>query len=370
MALFSFFDLLRQIPLFSALSNSDLFHFADRLVVEVVPSDTVIVEEGLPGSALYIIQKGRVKVISHILSSGEEIRLAELESGHYFGEMSLLTNEPRSATVIAMEETHLLRLEKEDFELLLNREPILYKTLGLILSQRLKETTQKRMQAEEQLRQNNISGQLNNNSVLNLIHFCEENKVSGTLDLKNGTDYSRIYFDLGVIERVVLNDEEHPELLDTLVKWEKGEYFIRPEMGSQSTFAQSAPVPKVETQNILLQTFNTIINYSVGILGAAVVKNLLNKSLNEARGLFPDFRHLSVLANCFVALNQKVKFPVNEKNIIRMATWIRIFFRECDKIAVGFSRIDLRTLTTNFNKDLDALDFFQYYENVTELIND
>ena len=115
------YDLLRNIPLFRVLSNTALMNFADKLVLEIIPADKVVIKEGLPGNALYIIKSGQFKVVNYLESSSEEVVLAELSSGDYFGEMALLTDEPRSASVIALKDSELFKLDKEDFEILLSK---------------------------------------------------------------------------------------------------------------------------------------------------------------------------------------------------------------------------------------------------------
>ncbi|HON89140.1 MAG TPA: cyclic nucleotide-binding domain-containing protein, partial [Spirochaetales bacterium] len=69
------------------------------------PKDTVVFCEGMPGTELYIIQKGSVKITKIVENT--EVLLAVLKPGDIFGEMALLENKPRSATAIAYEDTYL-----------------------------------------------------------------------------------------------------------------------------------------------------------------------------------------------------------------------------------------------------------------------
>ena len=77
------------------------------------PKGSVILFEDDPGDALYVVIEGQVKVVL-IGEDGREVILATLADGDFFGEMSLIADEPRSAQVIAMENSKLLVLLRED----------------------------------------------------------------------------------------------------------------------------------------------------------------------------------------------------------------------------------------------------------------
>jgi CRP-like cAMP-binding protein len=102
--------LLRAIPMFAPLNPVTLDHLArvlDR--VEVVAGD-VIVHEGDESDLFYVIESGRVQVTA---ADGQVLR--EEGPGDYFGEIGLLRDVPRTATITAMEPTLLLALEREEF---------------------------------------------------------------------------------------------------------------------------------------------------------------------------------------------------------------------------------------------------------------
>jgi len=106
-------DLIRVVPLFADISEGAAEVLASHaVVVTFLPGDTVI-EEGEKGDALYILSSGLVDV-SHV-GEGEESRiLAELRAGDFFGEMALLGNQVRSATVVAKQPSALLRITRKD----------------------------------------------------------------------------------------------------------------------------------------------------------------------------------------------------------------------------------------------------------------
>jgi len=87
----------------------------------VVAPGTVIFRQGDPGDKFYLIRAGRVRVFREDASLGTE--LSVLQAGDDFGEMALFMEEPRSATVAALEETRLMVLSKEQFQSILKDFP-------------------------------------------------------------------------------------------------------------------------------------------------------------------------------------------------------------------------------------------------------
>ncbi len=134
-------DWLRVVPLFSELDEAELDHLA-RLAGRIeVPKKSVVVQEGEPGEALYIILEGSVK-ISQFSNDGREIVLSLLGEGAFFGEMSLLDDQPRSATVMTMEDCQLAQIKRADFvELLATHPNIALKVLAEVVA-RLRRTSQ------------------------------------------------------------------------------------------------------------------------------------------------------------------------------------------------------------------------------------
>jgi CRP-like cAMP-binding protein/KaiC/GvpD/RAD55 family RecA-like ATPase len=105
---------LRSIPLFSSISVDDLSSLSRRFIRRRYRKDEIIFHKGDFGSTLHIINSGKVK-LSIPLEDGEDVFLAHLEPGDFFGELALLDERPRSATATAKDSTETLALEREDF---------------------------------------------------------------------------------------------------------------------------------------------------------------------------------------------------------------------------------------------------------------
>lgn len=115
-------SLLRGVFIFRDLQDPELDELARRLVPRHAEKDEVIVAQQQPGDSLYLIATGKVKV-SLSGEKGREIILSVLGPGEFFGEMSLLDGEPRSASVIAQAPTQLYILSRDAFVDYLRRSP-------------------------------------------------------------------------------------------------------------------------------------------------------------------------------------------------------------------------------------------------------
>jgi CRP/FNR family cyclic AMP-dependent transcriptional regulator len=114
MSMLSNLDLIRRVPLFSMLSNEHAQQVADNVVKRRFRRGELVVEQGRKSNALFILLNGRARVLTSD-SRGREVILAVLEAGDYVGEMSLIDNEPHSATVRAEVQTDMLILGRAEF---------------------------------------------------------------------------------------------------------------------------------------------------------------------------------------------------------------------------------------------------------------
>jgi CRP/FNR family transcriptional regulator, cyclic AMP receptor protein len=122
-------ELLRSVPIFSELTEADFSSLAKVANRRRYPKDAVVFFENEQGDFFFMILEGRIKV-TILGDDGREVILTLLGSGDFFGEMALLDNEPRSATAIAVEDTELLSLHRNDFQSVLTDNRSI--TMGLI----------------------------------------------------------------------------------------------------------------------------------------------------------------------------------------------------------------------------------------------
>jgi CRP/FNR family transcriptional regulator, cyclic AMP receptor protein len=126
---------LEEVTLLAECSRKQLKAVAKITDVVEVPAGTVLARQGDPGNEFYLIMDGSARV---------ELarRRGRLEPGHYFGEMSLLDGEPRSATVTASTDLRLLVVDRAQFWRLLNETPDLVRRILMVLSRRVRRLEQ------------------------------------------------------------------------------------------------------------------------------------------------------------------------------------------------------------------------------------
>lgn len=133
---------VRKIPLFTDLPQVAQKMIEERCYIAEYRKDHILYREGLPADSFYCIVSGRAKVFVKT-PSGEEKTLIFLHRGDYVGIVSLLTNEPHSASVQMMNDSVVLRIDKKDFSLLIKEIPQLALKLSESLSRRLKKKESK-----------------------------------------------------------------------------------------------------------------------------------------------------------------------------------------------------------------------------------
>ena len=107
-------DHLRNVPIFTDLTDSDLTKIASNMVPRVYEKGQMILLEESMGEKFFIITQGAVKV-TRLSADGREVILAILGESDFFGEMSLLDGEGRSANIVANEDAKVLTLSRSDF---------------------------------------------------------------------------------------------------------------------------------------------------------------------------------------------------------------------------------------------------------------
>jgi CRP/FNR family cyclic AMP-dependent transcriptional regulator len=134
--------LLRNVPLFSLLPDDQLLLLTRVLSRKAYPKDSTVIAAGEPTDALYIVISGRLKVL---MSDDErrEVILAILDQGEFFGEMGLIDQAPRSATVVTIEPCELLTISRADFTKCLQKNFDLTMNVTRALVKRLRDADKK-----------------------------------------------------------------------------------------------------------------------------------------------------------------------------------------------------------------------------------
>lgn len=131
--------LLQRVRLFADLTPDDLLPIAKRVRWRRCARGTQILQQDEPGNVAFLILRGGVDVLLES-DDGRQFIVARLGPGDHFGEMALLDEEPRSATVIATEESELVVLQRDEFLRELEAHPRLMRQMLISLSRRVRRT--------------------------------------------------------------------------------------------------------------------------------------------------------------------------------------------------------------------------------------
>ncbi|MGE5818368.1 MAG: SLC13 family permease [Deltaproteobacteria bacterium] len=134
-------ETIRSIPIFSGLLREDIAKILGRMEEITVSAGTTVFSQGDQGDAFYIIQSGTIQVVLGT-AAGRSETIAVLGPQDWFGEMALLSGEPRSATIIAVKEATLWKLSREAWDELIEKHPTWLLQFCATLSKRLSRADQ------------------------------------------------------------------------------------------------------------------------------------------------------------------------------------------------------------------------------------
>ena len=133
-------ELLKNTDFFRDLPDEELLRLSARMIERSYPPNHAIVREGSPGDAMFLIVDGKVEIRKRDPKNNDfDVTITTLNNGAAFGEMALLTGNPRSATVMATGNTKVLVLMKNDFDVLLHEHQSLSIALSRIVADRIEE---------------------------------------------------------------------------------------------------------------------------------------------------------------------------------------------------------------------------------------
>jgi CPA1 family monovalent cation:H+ antiporter len=122
---------LANVPLFAGLTAEELDAVASRVEVRAYPPETAVVAEGEPGEEFFLVLEGAVRVARH------GVEQARLGPGEFFGEMALITGQPRSATVESLGEALLGALSRQAFLALTQARPAVRRKVHAVARSRV-----------------------------------------------------------------------------------------------------------------------------------------------------------------------------------------------------------------------------------------
>jgi CRP-like cAMP-binding protein len=357
---------LKNIPLFKDIADKDIESIAERLEEIVVPAGKIIFESGDKGDCFYIIKKGKVNVYINNTESNEKVILSTLWSGDYFGEMALITGEPRSAAVEAITEVSLFKIDKTGFDNLIKNNPSITLSLSHMLSKRLKVANIKRVETEKSYH-NKItpSGNLAKIPLISILKFCEQNSLSGKLRLEQNNAKAEFNFDKGQLQGIKMDDLSEAEAMDKLMTWKDGKFIIEP-----TIFTINEANNQNNTADSIKEFIKITLENLISLIGSDKVIKQIEEVKKRVSAFFP------VLNSCDFQVSQdiKIKLPcspteeLTDKQVLAIAILLQSIYTSCKQYVVGLSYLNLEKLSSKYYDRLKKISFFEYMRNAEELI--
>jgi len=134
-------EFLRRVEIFASLEESELADLLEATTTKRLAAREVLFHKGDPGNQLYGVLSGRLKVLA-TSAEGKEVVFALSGPGDVIGEIALMDSNPRSATVVALENSELLTLHRRDFLPFLERHPKAAIRMASVLARRVRDLSQ------------------------------------------------------------------------------------------------------------------------------------------------------------------------------------------------------------------------------------
>jgi CRP-like cAMP-binding protein len=240
------------------LGKESIDFIVERLKFKTFDENFTICKIGDPGDTMFIIITGSVDIVINDKEGNEQI-VASLGSGDYFGEMALLTGEPRSATVRTKEPSEMFLLVQKDFDIILEKFPSITLTMGKDVSRRLREMLSKALEMPKKAtKAAGPSGSLSETSLIDLVAFCESNSLTGTLKLTHAEQAGVFTYESGELVSVKVANKNDDEALDTMLHWEDGTFEIESKPLTLDVKKEQAAVSK-DVKEILIVNNSLVV---------------------------------------------------------------------------------------------------------------
>ncbi|MBI1993186.1 MAG: cyclic nucleotide-binding domain-containing protein, partial [Deltaproteobacteria bacterium] len=194
-------DTIRNVPLFSGLPREDIAKILGKLEEKSFVAGATVFSQGEKGDAFYIVQSGAVQVVLQSAGGRSEV-ISILGPQDCFGEMALLSGEPRSATIIAVKDTTVWRLSREDWDELIEKHPTWLLHFCATLSRRLTHAEKQYSQGRDAF--NTLAEEFYSSRPAEEQAFLRHAALLTTIDLKTAA--------------AVLQTEKAQEFLNNIVK--------------------------------------------------------------------------------------------------------------------------------------------------------
>ncbi len=226
--LLSIIETLKDIPFFKALNNAHFEEMKPHLHVAYFDKGDIILLEGEAGKNIYIIASGKATV-----QTEDGVYIATIEKGDIFGEMSLISGDPVSATVKASEPLTTLFLEGRYFKEKLSKIPSVQKYITQLLSRRIAKSNIARCRTMS----SGITGNLAEIPPAELMQALHINQKTGVLLMKTPLGLAAVSFRGGKLIRAKFRQKKDKEAFFEILKFNRGRFKFSPELPPEETRA-------------------------------------------------------------------------------------------------------------------------------------
>jgi CRP/FNR family transcriptional regulator, cyclic AMP receptor protein len=184
-----FFGVLRSLPLFEPLDDDALSDLTLLLDLKTIPVDKVVIKKGAPGDHLFIVLEGKAVVLAE-----DGSKIAELQQGEIFGEMSLLSGEPTSSSVQTTAPSKVAMLSIKNFKQIVIKHPVLQLFLFKLLVDRAQEMALKAGNITS-----GMTGELEEIAMVDLLQLINSSQKTGTISFALDEGKAMVFFRDGQI---------------------------------------------------------------------------------------------------------------------------------------------------------------------------
>ncbi len=367
---------LKKIPLFQSIPEGELLRLDENLKSVSVTKGEIIISEGEVGDCLYIIRRGRVKVVADVKDVDEPVVLSFLGAGDYFGEMALITGEPRSATVVAEQDCSLYEVKKKNFDDLVMNNPAISLSLTHMLSQRLNLSNKARERSERYYK-NRITphGNLAEVDLIKLLKYAEENSLTGQIRLNYNEKEACFIYSKGQLDKLEFDSKEEDEAMDEILDWTGGTFTIEPSVFKLPKETEEVAGPeKVLEDSLIINMFERYIKEKFSSLikfaGARTIQVALNKSY------FKFEKYFDVTSDIRIAVEPKCSVTMQaidgwtDKHTLFLAVLMRDVIEALGRDLLGMDFWKFQATDKEINRFLENSQFYIYYEQAIDFIRE
>jgi CRP-like cAMP-binding protein len=239
----------KEKPFLSQIPREAADYFILKSHIKEYDNGAVILEHNSQGAYFYVLQSGRAQVCGEVYK-GQYSEVAVLEKGSCFGEMSLISDEPISNTIIALEECTVLHMSKADFIKFVSDNPGILILLYKIMGDRLRNKNK----AYSAILRTNLMGHGNILSLIDLAQSFEKSRTTATVFVNNDNEGGYLAFKEGTLFCAQLGKLSGADAFETILSW-GDEVFFRVD---DSQLPEKANLPKSSTTALIMDAVRNI----------------------------------------------------------------------------------------------------------------